>query len=457
MARATPGGLARLASRQRWTSPRHLTLLNRKLLEVNSGVTRRLMIAMPPRHGKSMFTSHYFPAWFLGTNPDKRVILASYEARFASSWGSKARDVLNEYGREIFGIQVRNDRSAADDWDIAHHTGGMVTAGVGGPITGRGADLLIIDDPVKNAEESRSPVIREKIWDWYKSTAFTRLEPGGSVVLIMTRWHADDLAGRLLGESPDFDPIPWQVLKLPAIATEDDDLIGRKFGEALWPERYTVDDLKAHQSDPYWWAALYQQDPTSEGGVEWPPEYFDHAALWFDDWPEESQFTVKTMALDPSKGSDSKAGDYAAFILYGRTGDGLEWVEADLRRMDAEQLVHQGIEHLKRFRPDGFGVESNAFQFLFAPLFKAHAAKERIALPMYLMNNHIKKPVRIRRLTEPLQKRVLRFRNTPGTRLLVQQLREWPLGSFDDGPDAAEQARRLAIELSNSKHVPRAT
>lgn len=184
-------------------------------------------------------------------------------------------------------------------------------------------------------------------------------------------------------------------------------------------------------------------------GAEWPPDYFDHAQFWFDEWPVN--LAVKTMALDPSKGREDKAGDYSAYVLYGRDASGIEYVEADLRRRDAEQIVDDGVEHLKRFGPDAFGVESNAFQHLFAPLFRAAVAKQRIPLPLVLLNNVVKKIVRIRRITEPLRMKKMRFRNTPGTRLLVQQLREFPLGEYDDGPDGLEMARRIAIELHNTK------
>jgi len=184
-------------------------------------------------------------------------------------------------------------------------------------------------------------------------------------------------------------------------------------------------------------------------GAEWPPEYFDHAAFWFDYWPD--RLAVKTVFLDPSKGNHDKAGDYAAEVRYGRAGDGTEYAEADLRRLDADAIVARGVETVKTFAPDGYGIEENAFQHLFAPLFRSTAAKARVEVPLYLVNNTTPKVVRIRRLTEPLQRRCMRFRNTPGTRLLVQQLREFPLGEHDDGPDALEGARRLAIKLANAK------
>ena len=262
-------GLALVASNYQYQIPNHINLLNEKLQEIAFGDTKRLMVFLPPRHGKSMLVSHYFPAWYLGMFPDKRVILTAYEADFAATWGRRARDVLNEYGNTVFGIEVNNKSSAANRWDIKGHSGGMVTAGVGGPITGKGADILIIDDPVKNAEEANSQTYRDKTWEWYQSTAYTRLEPNGSIILIMTRWHEDDLAGRILHQIEQDKGEHWEIINLPAIA-EDHDILGRNIGEPLWPGRYDLNELERikYTTGSYWWSALYQQRPQPpEGGL----------------------------------------------------------------------------------------------------------------------------------------------------------------------------------------------
>lgn len=262
----TPALFAITASRGRWTAANHLLMLSDKLTQVAAGKLKRLMVFFPPRHGKSELISKYFPAWYLGHHPDHRVILSSYEADFAASWGWKARNIFEEYAPEIFGLSVRSDSSARNRWDIVGHVGGMNTAGVGGAITGKGADLLLIDDPVKNAEDANSELKRDKAWDWYQSTAYTRLEPDGAIILIMTRWHPDDLGGLLLKEM-EAGGEQWDVLKFPAIA-EEDDLFGRKVGEPLWKERYPIESLKTIQStvSAYWWAAMYQQTPYSQTG-----------------------------------------------------------------------------------------------------------------------------------------------------------------------------------------------
>ena len=268
-----PAAFAWLASRGQWQVAPHLDLLAERLLDVAQGKLRRLLIQMPPRHGKSEFASAHFPAWYLGTFPDRRVILASYEHDFAASWGAKAKDRFAEYAPILWRLWLRKDKQAADDWGIAGHAGGMVCAGVGGPITGRGADLLIIDDPVKSAEEANSETYRDRAWDWYRSTAYTRLEPGGAIILIQTRWHEDDLAGRVMAEAAKTGE-RWEVIKLPALA-EGDDVLGRAEGDPLWPARSPHPALAEIRDSigPYWWQALYQQRPA-------PPE----GALFRKDW-----------------------------------------------------------------------------------------------------------------------------------------------------------------------------
>lgn len=285
---ATPVGWARYASGGTWKAAKHLLLLNRVLMAAAAGErwASRVIIQMPPRHGKSEFTSGYFPAWYLGMYPDRKVILASYADTFAAQWGQRNRDLLETYGGDVFGIRVRQDSRAKDTWYLTKRRGGMFTAGVGGALTGKGAHLAIIDDPVKNDEQALSPTYREKAKEWYRATLRTRMESAHApIIVIQTRWHTDDLAGWLQKEYPD----DWLVISLPALATEDEEIWlpddatspawTRKAGEPLWPEKYdrdAIDKLMADQGGPdaYWWLALYQQTPTPLGGGILKPEQF---------------------------------------------------------------------------------------------------------------------------------------------------------------------------------------
>ena len=350
-ARSSPGGFAQVASRGQWINAPHLKLINDKLLQITRGELNRLMVFLPPRHGKSELISKYTPAWYLGMHPDKRVILTSYEADFAAQWGRRARDLLEEHGT-IFPIPVKlnPDSSSASRWDIVGNTGGMTTAGARGPITGKGGHLIIIDDPVKNAEESMSTTIQEKTWEWYLSTLYTRLEPNGAIILIMTRWSQNDLAGKLLHDMQAGGE-RWEIINLPALA-EPEDPIGRSEGEALWPARFPRDRLEQMRRTvgSHWWASLYQQRPIPREGGIFKYQYID------------TQRVIKTPALirvvigvDPAvtstKESDETgivaAGLDAAghcYILgdYSLRGTPLDWARAvvkGFRRHQADRVI----------------------------------------------------------------------------------------------------------------------
>jgi predicted phage terminase large subunit-like protein len=302
-------------SKGRWKLFPHLEVLNRYLLEVAAGRITRLAVFMPPRHGKSELCSHYFPAWYEGTFPFNDIILASYEADFAESWGRKARDVLGEVGKEVFGDggELDSKQTAAKSWSM--RLGGMMnTAGVGGPITGKGAHVAIIDDPVKNMEDALSATMRQKAWDWYQSVLYTRLEPNGAIILMMTRWHEDDLGGRILRESGE----DWVVLALPAIA-EDNDSMGRQRGEPLCPQRFDVEALtriKANVGD-YVWTSLYQQRPSKfEGSMllrKWW-RYYDNS---FNPLPKKFDEVIQSWDMSFK---DTKASDYVVGQVWGRRG-----------------------------------------------------------------------------------------------------------------------------------------
>lgn len=280
-----------------------------------TGGIRRLLVTMPPRHGKSEFCSKCLPAWYLGTFPDRRIILTSYEAGFAAEWGRKSRELLELNGQRVFGVKVRSDSRAADRWNIWGHEGGMATAGRGGSVTGKGADLLLVDDPIKNAEEAASETIRESLWEWYLSTAHTRLEPDGAIIVVQTCWNEKDLAGRIrAGETNE----RWRFANFPAIA-EEGDLLGRKPGEALWPERWPLDVLTAKRDAvrAYWWASLYQQRPAPrEGGM------FRRAKVKIQ---KAAPRNMRALVRAWDKGGTEGGGDPTAGVLMGEL-DGIYYV-----------------------------------------------------------------------------------------------------------------------------------
>jgi len=307
-ATAIPSLFAKYVSRGRWRLARHLAELDRAIERTIKRPCGRLLITFPPRHGKSEFISKYFTAWYTGTFPDRRTILTSYEAGFAAQWGRKARDILEEWGPSIFGVSVSKKSSAADRWDIADREGGMQTAGAGGSITGKGADLLIVDDPHKNYEEANSQLIRDRIWDWWQSTAYTRLEPNGTAIIIHTRWHEDDLIGRILKqqtEEPDENE-RWEIINFPAINSH---------GEALWPERYSVSRLRQiERSVGAWiWSSLYQGEPIARSG-----EHFKVDQLKIVSEVPSDLRCIRSWDLAATDGG----GDFTAGVKMATNGDG---------------------------------------------------------------------------------------------------------------------------------------
>ena len=271
--KTSPGLLATVVSKGKWAAASHLRFVDNILqASCRTGLPDRIIINMPPRHGKSELISKYFPFWHMLNYPDKRILLCSYSASFAQSWGRKVRDLINIHGG-AFDIEINKSSKAAGDFSIAGYSGGMSCAGAGGPITGKGADLLIIDDPVKNDAEAHSPVYRGKMWEWFRATAMTRLEPGGVVVIIMTRWHEDDLCGRIFlseevtAKIEELEKGKWLSIVIPALA-EENDILGRKQGEALWRDRFSekkLEDIRRSIGE-YWFSSLYMQKPSPAGG-----------------------------------------------------------------------------------------------------------------------------------------------------------------------------------------------
>ena len=234
----------------------------------------RLLLTMPPRHGKSLLASVFLPAFALGRNPDWPVIHASHTADLSHDFSRQVRNLLPEaeYQACFPGVLPACDSRAVDRWGIEGRRGVFVSVGVGGPLTGRGARLLIIDDPLKNAQEADSETYRRAQADWFHSTAYTRLERGAGILLCMTRWSPDDLGGLVAGGAAGFDPDveEWEVVNLPAIADGGSrgDALGREPGTALWPEKFDSAALERieRRLPPRWWLALYQQQPAAPGG-----------------------------------------------------------------------------------------------------------------------------------------------------------------------------------------------
>lgn len=260
----------------RWRPAKHLWMLGDLLLGLFEGRERRLIVTMPPRHGKSALISHAFTSWWLGRRPDDEIILASYGDRLTRGWSRKSRDDLVTHGDEVFGVTARSMASTQEWQPIVERlptAGNFLATSAGGTATGKGAHLLVVDDLLKGVIETRSKARRDVAYEWLIDEAMTRLAPGGVVIIVGTRWHPDDPIGRLLdgrrrgGDGTSAHAIPWNYVSLPAIA-EDDDAMGRNPGEALWPERFPLNALEAIRADrePRSWAGLFQCRPVAVGG-----------------------------------------------------------------------------------------------------------------------------------------------------------------------------------------------
>lgn len=309
---ATPADLAHKLSGGRWMHAPHLDYLSNRLVALYKRQIEGLIVSMPPRHGKSTLIDVNYPAWWLAQSPMDRIALAGYGESFARDWGGKVRDIVIEHGASVLNLELSRDKQAADDWALTTG-GGMITVGVEGGLTGRGANLLIIDDPIKNEEEALSEVYRNRIWNWWQATASTRLEPNAVVLLVATRWHEDDLIGRLLRELPT----RYEVVSFPALAGEND-ILGREPEEMLWPARFYDDPGYAKRRaklSPYWWSSLYQQKPSPEGGGVLKEDWWQFyrpgdLPVDMDQWIQSWELSLK----------DNKTNDYGVGQVWGRKG-----------------------------------------------------------------------------------------------------------------------------------------
>lgn len=296
-----------------------------------------IALNMPPRHSKSMTITETLPSYYLGKFPEDRVIEISYNDTFARKFGKKNKEKIRQFGKELFEIEIAKDSSAHDEWSLDNNIGGMISRGVLSGITGQGADLMIIDDPIKNREEADSEVHREKIWDEWIDSFSTRLHPGAIVILILTRWHEDDLQGRLL--NPEYgQPLNWQVYNFP-LEAEENDILGREVGEPLWSERYGYSFIEERKRYPSSFNSLYQGRPTSQEGNILKRDWWKY----YDVLP---QMAMKILSVDAAF-KDEDDNDYVSIQVWGKTGPNLYLIDNVTARMNFIATI-QTIRNLLR-------------------------------------------------------------------------------------------------------------
>jgi len=336
----------------------HHKIMAKKFQEIADGKCKRLIINMPPRHTKSEFASYMLPAWFLGKFPDKKIIQCSNTAELAVGFGRKVRNLVgSEAYAEIFpGVGLKSDSKAAGRWDT--NKGGTYFAiGVGGTVTGKGADLLIIDDPHSEQEAaiaSTNPEVYDKVYEWYSSGPRQRLQPGGAIVVVMTRWSLRDLTGRILKSSIERDGDEWEVINFPAILDNN---------KPLWPAFWPVEELLALKEElpVSKWNAQYQQSPTSEEGALVKREWWQ---TWKGDRAPACEFIIQSWDTAFTKNERS---DYSACTTWGvfykdedQKDPNIILLDAFKERLEFPELKKRALEEYKHWEPDAFVIEGKA-------------------------------------------------------------------------------------------------
>lgn len=341
-------------------SGRHHEKMAAAFERVASGELKRLIINMPPRHTKSEFASYLLPAWFLGKYPAKKVIQTSHTAELAVGFGRKVRNLVDQevYKRIFPGVGLQADSKAAGRWNT-NQMGDYFAIGVGGAVTGKGADLLIIDDPHSEQEAALAeinPDIYDKTYEWYTSGPRQRLQPGGAIVIVMTRWSKRDLTGQVLKAAAQRGGEDWEVIEFPALF---------ETGKPLWPEFWSLEELTALKEElpNSKWMAQYQQNPTSETSAIVKREWWQ---IWEKERPPSCEFVL--MSWDTAFEKSQRA-DYSALttwgVFYKEDDTGLPQANIILlnafrERMEFPRLKQVAVEQFKDWQPDSVIIEKKA-------------------------------------------------------------------------------------------------
>lgn len=392
-----------------------------------------LLLQAPPRHGKSRLVSQEFPAWLLGKHPKWEVISTSHTAALANTFSKKVRERMRDKVHlAIFKDSALDpDAQSTEGWNTKAG-GGYMPSGIGGPITGRGAHVLLIDDPVKNAEEAESQRTREAHWEWFTSTAYTRLAPGGGLLIIQTRWHLDDLSGRMEDLIKEMGMDNVRILRFPAVATENE--THRAEGEALHPDRYPIESLDRIKSTVgrRTWNALYQQNPVPDDG-----SYFTRSMLRYYDAapPTLTYYTAWDFAIGKTEKNDWTVG-----ITVGVAPDGQMYVVDMARgRWNSYEIVEQIISQWEKWKSRAVGMERGQIQMAIGPYLNQRI-RERKAFAMYIQDlktGRRDKEARARSIQGRMEQGMVHFpHQQPWWEDMRTELMQFPNGRHDDIVDA---------------------
>ncbi len=397
-----------------------------------------LIIDEPPRHGKSQQVSIDFPAWYLGRNPEKEIITSAYSADLAQDFGGKTREkVSSQIFKHIFPeVALKEDEQARGRWRT--NQGGAYTAvGVGGPITGRGANIAVVDDPIKNREEANSEVMRKKLWEWFTSTLFTRLEPNGVVIVMHTRWHMLDLVG-MINANPELAPRTKHI-HLPALSEERE--IHRNIDEPLWPDRYNRNALMEIKNTvgPYDWASLYMGRPILTELQEFKPQWFKETNEFQIDMMNCRRF----LTIDTAMSKNAQA-DFTGFCDNSVNQENYWHLRAWRMKLSPEELIENIFTLYKKYKYEAVGVERTAYTDGLKPYLDAEQRKRGVFLPLVeLKHNQVSKEIRIRGLI-PRYASGSVYHVKDACAALEEEMQQFPVGIHDDVLDAVAYQLQVA-------------
>lgn len=407
------------------------------LERVERGELKRLIVEMPPRHGKSEIVSVNFPPFLMGKNRDRNIMEASYAAGLSEDFGRQVRNIMSSKEYEVLfpNTKLSNDSQSKASWST-NGRGNYNAMGVGGTATGKGADVLIIDDPVKNREEADSETVSEGIWTWYKAVARTRLSPNGAIIIVMTRWKDDDLVGRVLAQD---DGNKWEVISYPAIAEEDEEY--RKEGEALWANHFTLENLLETKADigTFEFSALYQQDPVSREDAEFKPEWFKKITM------EEvlRKQTLCFISIDSAL-SKKKKSDYTGITINWVDPDNVWYFKSYRTKVNSTGLLDLIFDLHRAYKPEAIGLEETVFTQAIQPFLTIEMAKRNIFPNVVdLKHGGAAKDTRIRGLI-PRYERGHIFHIEDMCMDLEGELLRFPSSKHDDTMDSAAYQIHIA-------------
>ena len=422
--------------------------LERFMRAVENGENPRLMLQMPPRHGKSMIASQEFPAWLLGHHPDWELIVCSYAESLALDFSRSVRTRMRdkEYHALFPGTRLDRDNQNAQGWKTTKK-GGFLPAGVGGPITGKGAHVLIIDDPIKNSQEAESETTRTSIMRWYETTAYTRLAPGGGVLVIQTRWHLDDLSGRLEADMREGNGDQFEVVRYPAVAVRDEK--HRRRGDPLHEDRYNSAQLKMIRKavGERTWAALYQQNPVPDEGAQFQKSMIKYYRK--EDLPEElTKVTAWDLAIGQKEVNDKTVG-----FTWGTDIAGQYWfVDCRHGHFDSFEIVNEICDGYEKHHPFTVAIEKDKVALAVGPLLDT-VIEDRELYALHITElrpaqegNKVKRARTLQGLMRRGQVWLPHPDETEWVDEFVTELLQFPYGRRDDHVDAAAWLALMSTE-----------